>query len=87
MATRQTTSKNLKHTPKIRRITTPATPSNQIWRGLEKDLMKLGHLEFAREAEMYRLIAGFLRTNGYRARAKRFAEDARFNALSAKACR
>jgi hypothetical protein len=53
---------------------------------LQQDLIDLDYMDFASEAKMNRLIAGFLRTNGYRAPAKRFTEQAKYNALCAKAC-
>jgi hypothetical protein len=77
MATENSTALN--HTPE-----TPKTVASII-RKLEQNLMKLGYMDFASEAKMNRLIAGFLRTNGYRVGAKRFAESAKFAALSAKA--
>jgi hypothetical protein len=91
MAIRQTNSKNsaLKHTPKIRR-TTPHTISKEkealVFRNLEKELIKIGGMPFAREAEVLCLVARFLRAKGYRTEAKAFSEKAKSKALFAKVC-
>ena len=79
----------LKHTPKIRR-TTPHTISKEkealVFRNLEKELIELGHMPFAREAEMLCLVARFLHAKGYRAEAKAFSQKAKDKAFFAKVC-
>jgi hypothetical protein len=88
MAIRQTNSKNsaLKHTPS-EASTQIRHRHALIMRKLEQNLMKLGFLDYAGEAKMNRLIAGFLRTNGHRTRAKMFSQTARCNAIMARSCR
>jgi hypothetical protein len=81
MATRKSINSALKLTPQ-----TPTTAAS-VTRKFEQSRIKLGYMDFASEAKMNRLVAGFLRANGYRAPANRFTENAKFNALMARSCR
>jgi hypothetical protein len=89
MATHRTSSKNsaLKDTLKTQR-TTPGTPTRAalIFRNLEKGLIKIGDMPFAREAEVLCLVSHFLRAKGYRAEAKAFSQKAKEKAIFARAC-
>jgi SOS-response transcriptional repressor LexA len=85
------TSKNsaLKHTPKLRK-NVPTTPRNierSVFKMLERELVKSGHLTFAREAERLCLTASYLRAGGFTAEAKVFSERAKSKALFAMTCK
>jgi hypothetical protein len=86
MAVRNPSSKNsaLKQTPKT--LKTTPTREALIFRKLEKEMMKLGHLSFAREAERLCLTARYLRAGGFRTEAKVFSEKAEMKAVYAQTC-
>jgi hypothetical protein len=91
MATHRTSSKNsaLKHTPKVRK-NAPTTPSNKersLFKILERELVKTGHLTFAREAERLCLTASYLRAGGFTAEAKVFSKRAEDKAFFAMTCK
>jgi hypothetical protein len=83
MATRKTSSK--KHTPKMSR-TTP-TKHALIMRKFERDEIKRSGLDFAGLAKMNRLLAQFLRANGYSYHAKRYFNSAQCDDIMARSTR